>query len=121
VTAMAAALLRASVVARLRRLGPLVPRLGGVVLLLAGGYVAYYGWYEYRLSVDARNALGDPIVEFVADGQRQVSGVLHHVGASGVVVVFAALLLVGWAAGRAGRRTRPRPPRRPDRTEVPSR
>src|SRR3954471_15570311 len=49
VTAVAVALLRASGMARARRFLAVVPRLGGTILLVSGGYVAYYGWYELRL------------------------------------------------------------------------
>jgi cytochrome c biogenesis protein CcdA len=40
VAALGVALVRGSVVARLRGAGALVPRLSGLVLLLAGGYAA---------------------------------------------------------------------------------
>jgi len=43
-TAVALALANASLVRRLRRLAPLVARAGGLLMALAGGYVAYYGW-----------------------------------------------------------------------------
>ena len=52
VTALAVALVRVSAVAGLRARGGLVPRVGGAVLLVAGAYVAYYGWYELRLVDD---------------------------------------------------------------------
>ena len=37
-----------------------VPRLGGGILLSAGLYVAYYGWYELRLAGDLRRSGRDP-------------------------------------------------------------
>jgi cytochrome c-type biogenesis protein len=100
VAAVAAALLRHSVLARLRRAGAAVPRLGGAVLLVAGAYLAYYGWYEHRLATDPRGALGDPVVAAASDLQRWLSALLGAVGAGPLAVVLAALLVVVWGAGR---------------------
>ena len=44
--ALAVALAHRTMIVRWRRLAPTVSRLGGLLLLLAGGYVAYYGWWE---------------------------------------------------------------------------
>ncbi len=104
VAAVAAALLRQSVLTRLRRLGAAAPRLGGAVLLAAGAYLAYYGWYEHRLATDPRGALGDPVVAAVSDVQRSVSGMLSGAGIVPPLVVLAVLLVVGWATGRRGSR-----------------
>ena len=100
VTALAVALVRASVVTRLRRASGIVPRLGGVVLLLSGGYVAYYGWYEHRLAIDPRAALGDPVVGVAMSGQRWTAGMLDAVGVAPLVVVLGLLVVIGWAAAR---------------------
>jgi cytochrome c biogenesis protein CcdA len=111
VTAVAVALLRASVVARLRRLLAVVPRLGGAVLLVSGLYVAYYGWYELRLVRDLRLAGGDPLVEAAARVQRALSGVVGAAGAVPLAVLLGVLVLVpvviAWRArvlppGRSG-------------------
>jgi LPXTG-motif cell wall-anchored protein len=37
------------VVARFRSLLPRMNMIAGVLLVIAGAYVAYYGWYEIRL------------------------------------------------------------------------
>jgi cytochrome c biogenesis protein CcdA len=104
VAALATALLRVSVIGRIRRFGAVAPRLGGAVLLLSGGYVAYYGWYEYRAVADPRGASGDPVVATVLRGQREVAGILDAVGPGWLLVVLAGLLVVGWAAARHGGR-----------------
>src|SRR3954453_5411687 len=62
VTAVAVALLRTSLVTRARRLLGVVPRAGGVLLVICGLYVAYYGWYALRLAPDRRLARPAPIV-----------------------------------------------------------
>ncbi|GAA0806486.1 cytochrome c biogenesis CcdA family protein [Spirilliplanes yamanashiensis] len=106
VAAVAVALVRQSVLARMRRAGALAPRIGGAVTLAAGAYLAYYGLYEHRLRTDPRGALGDPVVAAVSDVQRSVSGMLGQVGIVPLVVVLAALVVVGWTAARSGRRRR---------------
>lgn len=45
---VAAALARAGLVGRLRRVMPYVSRLSGALLVAAGAYVAWYGWFEVR-------------------------------------------------------------------------
>lgn len=109
IAAIGAALLRQSVLTRLRRVGAAAPRLGGAVLVAAGAYLTYYGWYEHRLRADPRGALGDPVVAAVSDVQRMVSGVLAQVGVVPLVVVLATLLVVGWTARRRGSRAVPGP------------
>ncbi len=47
--AVAVALANDSLVRRIRRAGAWMPRLSGVLLVLAGLYVAYYGWWELRV------------------------------------------------------------------------
>ncbi len=103
VTALAVALVRQTVLIKIRQAGAVVPRLGGLVLLICGAYVAYYGWYERRLALDATSTVGDPVITFITRGQRGVAGILDSTGASGLVVVLLALLVVGWAAGHRRR------------------
>ncbi|MGH3555850.1 MAG: cytochrome c biogenesis CcdA family protein, partial [Mycobacterium sp.] len=50
VAALAVALAGSSATAALRRILPYVNRIVGVVVLLTGLYVAYYGYYEIRLN-----------------------------------------------------------------------
>ncbi|WP_406042111.1 cytochrome c biogenesis protein CcdA [Micromonospora sp. NBC_00898] len=70
VAALGVALLRGQVVARLRGAGALVPRLSGLVLVVAGGYVAWYGWYEVRLAQGRHDVFGDPVVVAAARVQQ---------------------------------------------------
>jgi len=49
VLTLAIALARQSLVRRMRGILPYVGRISGGLLLLAGAYVVYYGWYELRL------------------------------------------------------------------------
>ncbi|WP_430496952.1 cytochrome c biogenesis CcdA family protein [Micromonospora trifolii] len=105
VAALGVALLRDGLVARLRVAGALVPRLSGLVLLLAGGYVAWYGWYELRLAAGRRDALGDPVIRAASQLQHTVANALDEIGPALLLAALAALLL---AAALTRRRPRPR-------------
>jgi cytochrome c-type biogenesis protein len=103
VTALAVALVRVSAVAKLRRAAAFVPRIGGAVLVLAGAYVAYYGWYELRLVKDLRTSGQDPVVNLAADLQRELSGVVGRLGAGWFVLLLAVLVLAALLLSRRRR------------------
>jgi cytochrome c biogenesis protein CcdA len=115
VAALAVALARPSGVTRLRRFGPALSRLAGVVLLLAGGYVAYYGWYELRGNVD------DPIIDAAQSLQRLLVQTVERPGTVWIAVLFGLLLCGALAAGairaRHVNRT-PGPAQHPDDTRA---
>ena len=99
--ALAVALARGVLVARLRRAAPLISRLGGLLLLLAGGYVAYYGWWEVRV-LDG-GVTTDPIMDGAGVMQRWLSDGLDRVGVAGVAAVFTVLLAaaaIAWTLAR---------------------
>ncbi|MBM0236615.1 hypothetical protein JNW88_04585 [Micromonospora sp. ATA32] len=100
VAALGVALVHGSVVARLRGAGALVPRLSGLVLLLAGGYVAWYGWYEVRLAEGRHDAFGDPVVVAAARIQQRLVAALDGIGPAVLAVALVALLLVAALVGR---------------------
>ena len=95
VVALAVALVRVSAVARLRRAAAVVPRLGGGVLLVAGAYVAYYGWYELRLVKDLRTSGHDPVVNVASDLQHGLSEIVGRVGVGWLALLLVTLVLVG--------------------------
>jgi cytochrome c biogenesis protein CcdA len=107
VTALAVALVRVSAVSRLRRAAAVVPRLGGAVLILTGGYVAYYGAYELRLVRDLRAAGRDPVINAAAGLQHRLAALVGDLGAGRLVLLLAVLLLAGLVAGRLAQRSRP--------------
>jgi cytochrome c-type biogenesis protein len=100
VTAIAVALVRAGVVARLRRAAALVPRIGGAVLVLAGGYVAYYGTYELRLVRDLGASGHDPVVNVASGLQHLLSGLVGRVGAGSLLGLLLSLVVVGLISRR---------------------
>ncbi|MET8525663.1 cytochrome c biogenesis protein CcdA [Micromonospora sp. NPDC005172] len=104
VAALGVALLRDSLVARLRVAGALVPRLSGLVLLLAGGYVAWYGRYELRLAAGRREALEDPVIQAASQVQHALADTVDKLGPTVLLATLAALLLL---AARTARSRRP--------------
>ena len=91
-----------SLVRGIRRTGAWVPRFSGVLLVLAGLYVGYYGWWELR--VLAGGDPDDPVITAAGTVQRTLVETVQAVGAVGWLVV-GALLVAGIALGR--RRGRP--------------
>ncbi|MEV4163272.1 cytochrome c biogenesis CcdA family protein [Nonomuraea dietziae] len=101
VLSMAVALARAAAVARLRRLLPYVSRASGALLVAAGLYVMYYGWYERR--VFAGGTADDPVVGAATAVQGVLAGWVAGLGA-GWVAAGVVLLAVGVLALRGVRR-----------------
>ncbi len=102
VAALAVALARTSVITRLRRAGLALTRAGGVVLLVAGAYVAYYGWYELRLL--RGDIVDDPVVSAAGTVQRWLADGVDRIGVPVLSVAFVLLLVGASLAGRARRR-----------------
>jgi cytochrome c biogenesis protein CcdA len=85
------------IVRGLRRAAPLVSRLGGLVLLVAGGYVAYYGWYE-----DAVLRGADPADRVVAAAivlQQWLADLVRQAGIPLLATLLAGLVLLAATAG----------------------
>jgi cytochrome c biogenesis protein CcdA len=100
--AVATALTSDGLILRMRRSGRWVPRVSGLLLLVAGAYVAYYGWWELRVLDGGETR--DPVIEAAADVQHSLAGLVEAPGATGWLI--GGLLLVGLAvaATRRGRR-----------------
>jgi cytochrome c-type biogenesis protein len=103
VLALASATASVGVAARLRRTAPVLARVSGALLVLAGAYVAWYGWFELR--VLAGSTTGDPVVDAATELQ---SAVARAVAATGAPVLFTAALGVAavLAAAAVLRRSR---------------
>ncbi|MFC4533944.1 cytochrome c biogenesis CcdA family protein [Sphaerisporangium dianthi] len=95
---LAVALAHHTAVARMRRILPYVPRISGALLILAGLYVSYYGWYELRLFAGA--VAGDPIIDSVTGVQGAVSGWLETLDPAWIAAALAVLLGAGFVARR---------------------
>ena len=91
VLAIGAALASDVVTRRARTLLPHVSRLGGVLLVLVGLYVAYYGVYELRLFLGGADA-ADPVVDAAGRLQGLLVGWFTAVGPVPFVVVLMVLV-----------------------------
>lgn len=88
--AVAAALAGAAMVTRLRAVMPYVNRISGVILIVVGAYVGYYGWYELGL----RSATGDPndpVIAGAARIQGTLAGWVYGHGPWPWLIVLAAM------------------------------
>ena len=73
------------------------------MLVVAGAYVAYYGWYELRLVKDLRTSGQDPVVNLASNLQRELSGVVGRLGAGWFVLLLAAMVLAALLLSRRRR------------------
>lgn len=85
---IALAMARQSLVHTMRRVLPYVNRIAGALLVLAGAYVAWYGWIEIRKASD------DATVNRVTDWSFTVGDWLQD-NQDVVVVVFVAAIVGG--------------------------
>jgi cytochrome c biogenesis protein CcdA len=108
--ALAVALARQSLVRGARRLGRLVPAVSGLLLVLVGAYVSYYGWWEIR--VLRGGPTEDPVIEAAAAVQQTLANTVASVGPGGFLLMALALAALTFAAslGRKRMRSRPRQP-----------
>jgi thiol-disulfide isomerase/thioredoxin len=105
--AMLVALAQDAAVCRTRAVLPRILRISGAFLLLAGLYVAYYGWYELRAFPD------DPVIGTVTEVQGQLTTWLDALGVWWIVAAFTLTAGTALAVRKARRRHRrggrPRP------------
>lgn len=104
---VAVALARTGLVGQLRRALPYISRVSGALMVAAGAYVAWYGWFEIR-TLDGGNGQ-DPVVGRALKVQAWLE---HHVipadPARSLGWIVAALAIVAAATLVARRRTQKR-------------
>ncbi len=110
--AVAVALARTTLVGGMRRAGQFVPTASGVLLVLVGAYVTYYGWWEVR--VLRGGAADDPVIGRALDLQRRLANGVDSLGVTGFLALLAGLVVVGLSLS-AVRRRRDRSPETADR------
>lgn len=108
VLTLAVALSQEAVIAKVRRALPYVTRASGALLLVAGAYVAYYGWYEVR--VLSGGSADDPVIGRATELQGDLTRWLDDLGFAPVAVTALALVAALVAVGTARRRRRNRQP-----------
>ncbi|MGH8829042.1 MAG: cytochrome c biogenesis CcdA family protein [Jiangellaceae bacterium] len=100
--AVAVALGRDAVLRHARRALPYVTRAGGVLLVLAGLYVTYYGIFELRVYAGA--APSDPVVDAALTVQGTLARFVGSVEPGQVAGVLAVLVAAGLGAAALRRR-----------------
>jgi len=105
VLAIAAAIAGSALADRLRRVLPFVNRIGGVLLVLVGLYVAYYGVYELRLFAGRVNPR-DAVIMSAGRLQGALAGWVHQHGVLPWVVALVALVAGAFAGARYRRARR---------------
>jgi cytochrome c-type biogenesis protein len=101
--ALAVALAQTQVVRAMRGAGRVVPRVAGGLVLLAGVYVAWYGWFELR--VLAGTTTSDPVIDRALAVQGALTRLLQGVG-PWVLLAVAVLVVVLAAVAVLTRRSR---------------
>lgn len=101
VLALAVVTARTSVVGSMRRVGALISRGSGALLVVAGAYVAWYGWFEIRVLAGA--ATSDPVISAAVSVQSAVARWVSGLGPAGLLGVAAVVAAIGAAAVLAGR------------------
>ena len=76
----------------MRRAGAVISRGSGALLVVAGAYVAWYGWFEIRAL--AGDVTADPVAAAAARVQQAVTRRVAGLGAAGLLVVAAVAVAV---------------------------
>jgi hypothetical protein len=96
------ALARHGLLRSVRRSLPHLQRISGGLLVLAGAYVAYYGWWELR--VLAGDGTSDPVVDTAGRIQGTLASWVASAGPWWVLGGLTVLLgLAWWRRHRSGR------------------
>jgi cytochrome c-type biogenesis protein len=103
VLAVAVALAKEGFVRRVRGVLPYVGRISGVLLVLAGAYVAYYGLYELRVASTGQT--DDPVIGTFTTVQGWIARQIEGFG-PGVLLLVLAVLLIGGFIGTVVARSR---------------
>ena len=93
VLAVAVALAQKGLVSKFRQATPYISRFSGVLLLLAGAYVAYYGYYE--IQVFSGGDADDPIVGAFTSVQSSVANWVAGINPAALAVVLGLMVAAG--------------------------
>ncbi|WP_024440965.1 MULTISPECIES: cytochrome c biogenesis protein CcdA [unclassified Mycobacterium] len=92
VLAIAVALARSALIAKIRRITRYASRISGALLVAVGLYVGYYGYYEVRL-FQGDASVGDPVLAAAGRLQGTLAGWVHQHGAWPWLAVLAIVLV----------------------------
>lgn len=108
VLTLAIALARQGIVKKMRGILPYIGRISGGLLILAGMYVTYYGWYELQVFSNA-NAGGSGLARWMFDRNSDISTWINNVGPGrlglllGLVIAIVVFLSLATKARRTDR------------------
>ncbi|MET9632342.1 hypothetical protein ABZX92_33290 [Lentzea sp. NPDC006480] len=89
----------------IRKLLPHVGRIGGVILVVMGAYVTYYGVYELRLFL-ANGSAQDPVVQAAGWFQSTLAQIVAALGPWPFIVVLVVVSVL-WLNRRRRKAVRP--------------
>ncbi len=89
---MALSLARGGLVAKLRSAQGHINTISGVLLVIAGAYLAYYGWWESRVLADPRNPPPAGPVDLVTDASDAIRNWVTSIGAERIGIVLAMVI-----------------------------
>lgn len=104
VLTLAISMARQGLVRNMKRVIPYVNRISGALLVVAGAYVAYYGWYERR--VQEGDLSGGGPANWVFERNEQVSNWIQDVGPVRIGLLLALAIAVAVTASLAWRTAR---------------
>jgi cytochrome c biogenesis protein CcdA len=111
VLTLAIALAKQSIVQHMKRVLPYVNRIAGGLLIVAGVYLAYYGWYELRVN-SGDFSTGGP-ARAVFDLNANLANWVQETGPGrvglvlGAIVLAAVIMAIGLRSTRATTATAP--------------
>jgi cytochrome c biogenesis protein CcdA len=105
---LAIALARQGLVRSLRGVLPYINRIAGGLLVVAGAYMVYFGWYELRVLGGSGDPGGPASAMFELNGTIQSwvtrTGPLRIGIVLGASILLALLVTSAWTSGRRARR-----------------
>lgn len=100
---------RQGLVTRLRRVQPHINRVSGGLLVAAGAYIAYYGYWEIRVLRDPLNPPPSGPVNLVGDWSAAINRWVSSLGATRIGIVLAAAIAIALILVFTARRPDPEP------------
>ncbi|MBB5869843.1 cytochrome c biogenesis protein CcdA [Allocatelliglobosispora scoriae] len=95
-------LIRHSTVPLVRRLAPTLFRAAGVMLIVPGGYVAWFGWYEIRVG---GGTVADPVINLGTAAQSWLATGIDTLGPLALVATCTLMISIALAAHHLRRAT----------------